>query len=71
MGIYKSVYNNLSSLRDSFSLVLVDEAHLCPAELFSTALNNLSAKVKIGITATPKRKDGKHVFLADYFTNLW
>ena len=70
VGIYKSVYNNLSSLRDSFSLVLVDEAHLCPAELFSTALNNLSAKVKIGITATPKRKDGKHVFLADYFTNF-
>jgi superfamily II DNA or RNA helicase len=70
VGIYKSVYNNLSSMRDSFSLVLVDEAHLCPAELFSTALNNLSAKIKIGITATPKRKDGKHVFLADYFTKF-
>ncbi len=70
VGIYKSVYNNLSSLRDSFSLILVDEAHLCPAELFSTALNNLNAKIKIGITATPRRKDGKHVFLADYFTNF-
>ena len=68
VGIYKSVYNNLSSLRDSFSLILVDEAHLCPAELFSTALNNLNAKVKIGISATPKRKDGKHVYLVDYFT---
>jgi len=68
VGIYKSVYNNLSSLRDSFSIILVDEAHLCPAELFSTALNNLNAKIKIGISATPKRKDGKHVYLVDYFT---
>ena len=68
VGIYKSVYNNLSDLRNSFSLILVDEAHLCPAELFSTALNNLNAKIKIGISATPKRKDGKHVYLGDYFT---
>jgi superfamily II DNA or RNA helicase len=36
--------------------------------MFSTALNSLNAKVKIGISATPKRKDGKHVFLADYFS---
>ena len=32
------------------------------------ALNNLNAKIKIGITATPKRKDGKHVYLSDYFS---
>lgn len=70
VGIYKSVYNNLDELRNKFSLVLVDEAHLCPAELFSTALNNLNAKIKIGISATPKRKDGKHVFLSDYFTPM-
>jgi len=68
VGIYKSVYNNLSELRNAFSMVIVDECHLCPAELFSTALNNLNAKIKIGISATPKRKDGKHVFLADYFS---
>ena len=68
VGIYKSVYNNLQHIRDTFSMVIVDEAHLCPADLFSTALNNLNAKIKIGITATPKRKDGKHVYLSDYFS---
>ena len=68
VGIYKSVYNNLAQLRESFSMIIVDEAHLCPADLFSTALNNLNAKIKIGITATPKRKDGKHVYLSDYFS---
>jgi superfamily II DNA or RNA helicase len=44
-------------------MILVDEAHLCPADMFSTALNSINAKIKIGISATPKRKDGKHVFL--------
>ena len=68
VGIYKSVYNRRDELENSFSMVLVDEAHLCPAEMFSTALNSLNAKIKIGISATPRRKDGKHVFLADYFS---
>lgn len=71
VGIYKSVFNNRDKLRDAFSLVIVDEAHLCPAEMFSTALNSLNAKVKIGISATPKRKDGKHVFLQDYFSPFY
>ena len=68
VGIYKSVYNRRDELAEKFSMILVDEAHLCPAEMFSTALNSLNAKIKIGISATPKRKDGKHVFLADYFS---
>ena len=70
VGIYKSVYNNIDSLKNSFSMILVDEAHLCPAEMFSTALNGLNAKIKIGISATPRRKDGKHVYLSDYFSTF-
>ena len=70
VGIYKSVYNRRDELSDKFSMILVDEAHLCPAEMFSTALNSLNAKIKIGISATPKRKDGKHVYLADYFSHF-
>src|SRR6056300_1242063 len=68
VGIYKSIYNRRDELENAFSTILVDEAHLCPAEMFSTALNALNAKIKIGISATPKRKDGKHVYLADYFS---
>ena len=56
VGIYKSVYNRRDELEEKFSTVLVDEAHLCPAEMFSTALNSLNAKIKIGISATPKEK---------------
>ena len=62
------MYNRSKELTNCFSTVIVDEAHLAPADMFSTALNNLNAKVKIGVSATPKRKDGKHVYLSDYFS---
>jgi len=68
VAIYKSAVNRMSMIQDYFSTVIVDEAHLCPANMFSTVLNNMNCKIKIGLTATPKRKDGKHVFLSDYFT---
>jgi superfamily II DNA or RNA helicase len=68
VGIYKTVHNRLHEIKNSFSLVIVDEAHLCPAEVFSQALNGINARTKIGITATPKRKDLKHILLPDFFT---
>lgn len=70
VGIYKSVINNISSLHDNFSLLIVDEAHLCPADMFSLAVNSINCRAKIAITATPRRKDGKHVVLDDYFTTF-
>lgn len=68
VAIYKTAYNNISHIRDEFSTLIVDEAHKCPADMFSTVVNNVNAKVKIGITATPRRKDGKHVYLEDFFS---
>lgn len=67
VAIYKSANNNLEQIKNLFSLVIVDEAHLCPAETFSHTINNLNAKYKIAITATPSRKDGHHLVLPDYF----
>ena len=68
IAIYKTVYNNLDKLRDEFSTILIDETHKAPADMFSSVVNNLNARVKIGISATPRRKDGKHVYLADFFS---
>ena len=68
VGIYKSVLNNIDELHDCFALVAVDEAHLAPADMFSSVINSLNARAKIAITATPQRKDGKHVVFSDYFT---
>jgi len=70
VGIYKSVLNNIEELHDRFSLLIVDEAHLCPADMFSQAVNSINCRAKIAVTATPKRKDGKHVYLDDYFTDF-
>lgn len=68
VAIYKTVYNKLEQFKEKFSTVIVDEAHKCPARMFSEVVNNINAKVKIAATATPKRKDGKHVFLNDFFS---
>jgi len=70
VAIYKSLNNNLEEMKDYFSLTIVDEVHLCPAEVFSSTLNSISAKVRIGMSATPKRRDGKHIFLPDYFSGF-
>jgi superfamily II DNA or RNA helicase len=70
VAIYKTAYNNIDQLRDEFSTLLVDEAHKCPADMFSTVVNNINAKVKIAITATPRRKDGKHIYLEDFFSTF-
>lgn len=68
VGIYKSVVNRLPKVRDRYGLTLVDEVHLCPADMFSNCLNGINSKFKIGVSATPRRKDGRHVALPYFFT---
>jgi len=68
IGLYKSVANRIDKIKDLFGLCIVDEAHRSPANLFSQTVNNINCKYKIAITATPRRKDGKHIVLKDYFT---
>ena len=68
VAIYKTVFNRINDIREHASLIIVDEAHMCPADTFSFVLNNLNAKIKIGVSATPRRKDGKHVFFKDFFS---
>jgi len=43
---------------DEFGCVVIDEAHRTAAEVFSRALKKINFKYAIGLTATPKRKDG-------------
>lgn len=54
---------DLNSLRDTFDVIIVDEAQHCagtPTRVtqFYKVISNLSARYKIGLTATPKRADG-------------
>lgn len=67
IAIYKSLLNQLDKVKNLYEVVIVDEAHLCPAETFSKAVNGINSRVKIALSATPVRKDGLHVVLPDYF----
>jgi len=67
VAIYKSLLTRLDKVQNMFEVLFVDEAHLCPAETFSRAVNGINAKTKIALSATPIRKDGLHVILPDYF----
>lgn len=54
---------DLSSVKDAFDVIIVDEAQHCagtPTRVtqFYKVIRNLSARYKIGLTATPKRADG-------------
>jgi superfamily II DNA or RNA helicase len=46
------------SFVDQFGLVLLDEAHHCPAYTFQNLINQFPARYRYGLTATPERRDG-------------
>lgn len=45
-------------LADYFGFAIFDEVHTCGAPTFSTGLMMFSATYRLGVSATPKRKDG-------------
>ena len=48
---------------DAFGLILLDEAHHCPAYTFQKLLCQFPARYRYGLTATPDRQDGLSFFL--------
>ena len=50
-----------------FGCLVVDECHLTPARTFTDCANEFPAKFRIGITGTPKRKDGLHKLMYQIF----
>jgi len=52
--------STLKKLRDTWGLVIVDEAHHSSAGSWTKVLNILNAKYRMGLSATPKRKDQTH-----------
>lgn len=52
-------------INDYFGLVIFDETHRLGADFFVQAAKRFSARLRLGLSATPKRADGKtFVFLA-------
>lgn len=48
-----------------FGMVICDETHHVPADMYIKVINNVPSFYKIGLTGTVTRKDGKHFLLFD------
>ena len=55
--------DSLSHFLNGYGQVILDEAHHCPAISFERVLSAARAKYFLGLTATPRRRDGLHPIL--------
>lgn len=68
------VVSNIQSLvkvwekvNKEFGLVILDEAHHCPASTFLEIINTGYSRYRVGLSGTMERLDGKHVVFKDIF----
>ena len=62
---YDSAYRHMDRLGNRWGLVIFDECHHLPGEMYSHAAQMCLAPYRLGLTATPERADGRHVLLDD------
>ncbi len=62
---YDSAYARMPEMGDRFGLIIFDEAHHLPGASYREAALLCTAPMRLGLTATPERGDGRHVDLAD------
>ncbi len=62
---YHSAYDNMDQLGNRFGLLVFDEAHHLPGEMWSHIAEMSLAPYRLGLTATPEREDGRHERLDD------
>lgn len=67
IGLIQSIKNRITLVNKEFGTVIVDECHHVPATVFKGIVDAFYARYKIGVTATPWRKDGQHILLYNYF----
>ena len=61
VGMIQTLVRNLDKLheiKDHFGLVILDEAHHCPASTFLKVISKLNSYYLYGLTATAYRRDG-------------
>lgn len=60
---YDSAYIHIEKIGNRFGLILFDEVHHLPGEMYSHVAEMSIAPYRLGLTATPERADGRHVLL--------
>jgi len=58
VGLVQSIYSRIDELSNEFGNIVQDECHRTPSRSMSEAVNGFNARYKLGLTATPKRRDG-------------
>ena len=58
IAMVQSMRNIPKELLSKFGIIILDEAHHCPAKTFRDIVERFPAMYRYGITATPKRIDG-------------
>jgi len=63
----KNSKKRLKLLNENYGTLFVDECHAGNASCYSRVLASLKMKYRFGLTATPKRKDGRHYLIESIF----
>lgn len=63
----QSLYKHIDKIYKEFGLVILDEMHHVSSPTFTRVLDKMTARYKIGLSGTIKRKDGKHIVFKDFF----
>ena len=63
VATYDSAYMHMERLGNRWGLVVFDEVHHLPSEMYSHAAEMCLAPNRLGLTATPERADGRHIML--------
>ena len=58
VGIVNTVRNRLDDLTAQFGHIVVDECHRCPSAMFTECVDAFPAAYRLGLSATPYRRDG-------------
>jgi superfamily II DNA or RNA helicase len=60
---YDSAFLHMSRIGNQFSLVMFDEVHHLPGQARQDAARMCAAPLRLGLSATPERSDGRHALL--------
>lgn len=61
-GSFDTLFSKIATLeKETFDVVIVDEAHHTPAVTYATVVEHFHPKLLVGLTATPFREDSKDV----------
>lgn len=67
IGNSQTVVKMIPKIAKEFGTVILDEAHRSPSNTFTTIVDSMYARYRIGLSGTMNRTDGKHILFPDIF----